>query len=693
MRNKVKYHVIYKYMIVVGILVFCECFFFRNILLHSELLISDRGDGRLTNLLVEHWWNFVIGRESFSEIAIFYPAEHVFGYTDLFLGYGILYSILRLIGFNMYVSYKWTLIMIHTIGTFSMYHLLEKKLGLKSVWAIFGTMAFAFSPTLARHLGHTQLMAVSYLPILLILIIGFCESFNSRLMRNIYAYSFICMFVLLTYTSWYVACFSGIFSLFFCLIYCTILALKKTPIFGLIRRQLMIVGKDLIGYCISVVVLYIPFISIYAPVMKSTAGYSYGDCKTYLPDIIDFFNVGESNLLLGKVIERLGYTCRGELSEGFSIVLLLAFVFFYIKYVKRYINNFEGSELIINELVNAACLTVFVCCLCIIRIGDMNLSLWKLVYTFLPIVRSVRAVARFMLWLSFPISVLTAYMANKCFDSRDINNLISVGICLLLFVSNINECGVTSGWSEKEEIDFINNVETPPANIEAFYIVDSDNTCDAPYIYQLDSFEIANKFSIKTINGYSGQFPEKWGGIWEVCSKSYETCIYDWVYRYNLQNVYAYDRARNDWIPLETRQKDWQYDDVFSPVDDKFSISTGLEDWNQGEFAWTSDNFKTTIENSRIEESGLNIRMEVCLDNYMAQNPNIEPYIQIFLDGDLKREVDVTNGIVEINIPVDNHESDLYEVSIKTNCYFNPKVIGINNDKRNLSLAMYYIGD
>lgn len=49
-------------------------------------------------------------------------------------------------------------------------------------------------------------------------------------------------------------------------------------------------------------------------------------------------------------------------------------------------------------------------------------------------------------------------------------------------------------------------------------------------------------------------------------------------------------------------------------------------------------------------------------------------------------------GYFELTIPMTGHRSDVYDIEIETNCYFNPKDIGINEDTRNLSVALYYIG-
>lgn len=132
--------------------------------------------------------------------------------------------------------------------------------------------------------------------------------------------------------------------------------------------------------------------------------------------------------------------------------------------------------------------------------------------------------------------------------------------------------------------------------------------------------------------------------------------------------------------------------DTFCPSENKFSLSSGLKDFIQGDFIWTGKNFKTTIKNKNIQEHGLVIKMSTCLDQYTAQNKELEPYIQLFIDGTYIQDLQVGNTYAEYLIPIDSHESDEYQIEIKTNCYFNPKDIGAGEDSRDLSIALYYIG-
>lgn len=678
-------------------LLFCEWFFFRNIIFTGTgALISDRADGRLTMLLTEHWWKFFNGKEKFSEIAMFFPVDDAFGYTDLFLGYGILHSLLRVFGFNMYVAFKWTLVFTHLFGTFTTYYLLKRKLNVSTGWSLFGTMAFCFSDTYARFLVHTQLNAVAYLPLLLILFVGFIENYNTRYKRNIYAYCMIGWFVLLTYNSWYVACFTGLFALFFIIVYLICLKRNKIKVLSLILQNIKYLWKDLIGYFLYMVILFVPFIKIYLPVMQKSSGYNYRDCVMYMPEIADIINVSEGNFMMGRIIEKLDYAGRGysfEVVEGFSVILLGLFIASVLVHKKHSNDCKSENDAIRISVMKALYISVVIGVFSVVRLSANGISMWKLIYKVIPVVRSMRAVARFWLWLSFPMAIITAYSMDKYWavDNERKKKSIIAAFVVLLFVSNINKVGVSTTWKDCDEIAFIESIADMPEDIKSFYIIDTAKTGDPGYIYQLDAFEIATVYGTKTINGYSGQSPSDWDGLWDVCSKKYELSAFEWVKNNRLENVYAYDRAENVWIPIEKRIEE-SMDNAFYPSENKASLSYGFHDWDNGEFAWTEKKFETQISNGNIQKDGLHIIMRSEKEKYLMQGVN-DDKIRIYVDDEPVKEVEAVDGIIDLIIPMDSHSDDLYSIRIETECYFVPADIGENGDSRELSLGIYYIGE
>lgn len=691
-----------KFVCVLLVLMFCEGFFLRNIL-WNDALIGDRGDGRLTNMLTEHWWRFLQGKEGFSELLMFHPVKGALGYSDMFLGHGLLYPVFRITGLNMFVSYKLSLILMHTLGMVSMVYLMRKKLKTGWGWSVFGTLAFCCSDTLARHIGHTQLAAVSMLPVLLILLIGIIQNFEIRRKRNMYTYAFIFLFAVLTYTAWYVAFFCGMYGLVFLIAGLRKVKSENFSLISGIKRFCAVIKYDWIGYVVFLIIVYIPFISIYLPVLWESAGYSYADVSRYLPELIDLVNVTDTNFMLGWLIRLLRLDDRGysyEVTEGFSCILL--FLFFYTFWTHKKRNNSKKArdpDLNIHVpetwntlIVENVFVTVMICIVFVIRLGSNGVSLWEIVYRLIPTAGSIRAVARFFLWMGFPMAVVTAYCADRYLSLKWKKINVPVVCVSLLFLSNINVNGVSSGWSAHEELAFIGQVAAPPEDADSFYIMDSEKKGDPAVICQLDAFEIANYYDLKTVNGYSGQYPADWDGLGDIYSDAYEISVYEWTNRHGLHHVYAYDRAQNIWTSLEDRMK-LGVDAIFYPTEHRFSMSSGLQDSGQGEFAWTDTDFKTVIKNADIQKTGLRIGLKTSYEYYMTQNPDLKPYIQLYVDHTYVRDIPVTDEYCEYTIPMTEHESDHYMIELRSNCYFNPKAIGLNDDGRELSMAIYYIGD
>ena len=690
--NKIRKKYILEIIIAAAILIFCEWFFFRNII-GTENLIGDRGDGRLTALLTEHWWRFFCGDEKFADINMFFPFDMDLGYTDMLLGYGLIYSVFRYFGMDVFASYKLMLMILQCIGVIAMYVLLRKKLNFSLIPSLFGTLAFSFSNSVVDHYSHTQLVAVNALPILLILLLGFIRGFENRKKRNIYAYLFLFSFILLAYTSWYVAFFTGLYCLVFAIAYLFKLWTSGETVIPTVKKWLLTIKWDMIGYIIFSAVLFIPFIYVYLPIFTASSGYDYVSVRAMMPRLWDFVNVPSSNLLLGKFQDSLGFSKLGELQEGFSLILFAVFFFGYI-YVRANREKLsESSELSVN-ISGTAFISVLICMLLILRINSEGLSLWQLVNIILPFSKSVRAVARFMMWLTFPMAVVSAFFMNVIGEVlkssvKHFNYYLSA-VTLLLVVSNIDTIGCYSYWNRTDEMNFISSVQAPPENAECFYIMDSSEVKDANVIYQIDAFEIATFYDIPTFNGYSGSSPEGWDELWNVDDAGYESHANNWAESHGLQNVYAYDRSGNTWASLQKRIIA-NSDSCFDPSNGIMSFNWGLADDTPADFVWTTRNAEITIKDPEITDR-IRLDVELPLSNYKKQSPETEPYFKVYVNDVYIRDLAASEGFTSYILPVEKAEDDIYTVRLETNSYFVPRDIRMNEDTRELSIALYYVG-
>ena len=526
------------------LLVILEAFFWRNILTNDGML-GDLGDGRFTTLITEHWWQFICGKESFSSIPIFYPNTTSLGYSDLHLGFGVFHIILRLFGVGIYPAFKWSVILMHFMGTITMYYLLRKTLKVSAIWSLIGTVGFSFCCSLSALSLHPQLFAVAMLPVLLIFFIGFIRNLKVRSKRNIYAYLTLAWFILLVYTSWYMACFTGIFSLVFLIVYAISLSAKKYKPFSMLMDTIKTIGVDLIGYIIFTIILAIPFISIYVPVMKEGSMYEYSGF--YLPDLIDLINVTESNLMMGWFMKLINIGARGrdhELAEGYSIIFLILFLVVCIDIFRIKKKELKFEQLLSKSIV----ITVIVCILLMLRWDGENGSLWAVVYTVLLPARAVHAVCRFLMWLCFPMSIMIAYWADglSIMKKDKVKLFLVPAILVLMVLSTINKNGVVTAFNYHDREAFMNSITPAPEDMESFYVENVSFEGEPWFASNIDGWEVALKVGKPTINGYSGHFPQGWG-LSDPLMENYHPYAQYWIEQNGLQNVYTYNLATGVW--------------------------------------------------------------------------------------------------------------------------------------------------
>ena len=548
-----------------ALIIVLELLFFRNVI-GNDRMFGDSGDGRLTMLLTEHWFRFFTGKEGFADLAMFYPNKNVAGYTDMFLGFGIIHSILRFLSFDMYLAYKMTLIAVHVSGSFTLYYLFRRKLGTGVLWSLFGVIAFSHSTTFARAAAiHTQLFGMSLLPFLSVQLVDVLQGFADRKRRNRGIYVFIIFFVLLMYTSWYVAFFTALFLLVMLVTW--LVTAEPGPKAALqdLRSVVITLGLDIVKFLILGIVLLVPFILIYLPVMRGSGGYDWGEAFSLSPEFADILNVGDSNLFLGRLIRRLHMDGRGELEEGMSVVLFAAYILA-LRFFLRKGREERGRGQLFFSVLALACA---VCLVLPMRMSGMGLSFWRyLVWKLIPGGKSVRAVARFLFFLSFPISVVASVYGEKKLKSCGHPRFaaaFSAFLLLLLFLTQIRRGGVYSYWNAGSHRAFVASVQEAPSSCEAFYVFNSGNKMRSAEQDQLDAFELASCMNVPTLNGYSGGMPEGWGKLWVIAGEDYLPAIAYISFSQGLDNVWGLDLATGSWsrLPLSSdlmrRERSWRF--------------------------------------------------------------------------------------------------------------------------------------
>lgn len=530
-------------------------FFFRDVLPQGRM-IGDRGDARLNNLIAEHWYKVFCGEDRYNNLSMFYPVQNTVSFTDMSLVTAIFYSGLRAMGIGMFAAYKIVVIGVHFAGSLALYCLLNKVLGCKKYASFAGVVAFSFAMGYSNRIIHTQMTAVSYLPVILIFLILAVKHFENAKRRRIYLFLLLTSYALLAYTGWYTFYFSAVFAIVYAAVFLCY-GWKSNPllmskIFDQIKKNI----RELAVWALYMFVLLIPFLRIYLPTSKIYGSRPWQEISYVSPGLIDVFNVGPNNLILGKLINALHLSnhrikMEGELTVGFSVVLLFALVWLSRKFfrektvvasakkAKRNGRNIPADRILIGSLIISILFSV------ILVINVSGVSLWWLIYAILPGAGSLKAVARFYLFLLIPMGILLAILLDRYPPGKRQMWMIGVYI-ILLWISNISTGGMYA-WNYETDLELLRNVSVPPEQVKVMAVCDSGTDYQEAYLNQLDAWMIANYYHIKTVNGYSGMFPVGWT-LWDVQDANYPLLIEQWKQSQGMEeDIWLYDRGTNEW--------------------------------------------------------------------------------------------------------------------------------------------------
>ena len=637
--------------LVTGILVcvfllFSEYFFFRNVLFTSQLL-SEPIDGRLCMLVTEHWWQFLQGHEKFNELAMFYPHKNVLSYTDMFFLFGMIHSFFRMLSFDMFDAFKYTLVLVHLVGTFACFYFCFKKLKISVIWSLFATVAFSFSHTYALFCMHPQLIAVSLLPVMAIFLFDFFNSYLNGKINNRSAYLFITSFALLISNSWYIAFFLVLFTLIFTVIFLFLLFIYRIR-FDFILTFIKKMWPHLIRYALCAFILLLPFIFVYLPTIHTVGGYDNEETFYYMPKLIDLIAPNTYNFIptaLSQKLSDIGTSVSAEIKAGFSLVLLTLFACTFIISVFKIKPCKSKQNKIIGTLIQSLFWAIIVFLILPVQLNADKDSLWAFVHHFVPGGSAIRCISRLWFWISFPMSVLTAYMANKYLKlPQTLKLTLSLSLLAALWVSNISENGIFSKFNKEQEIEFISRIAPPPADAEVFvFPFEFDENFLTPpitltferfhsqtFLHHIDAFVIASHFRIKTINGHSGVFPNGW-------DMSFPAYYFQFLKKYiednNLKNVYVYDKIHNKWMTYKAYLTDLRQYKLGDTV--TFGFNQNARYYLNGPFSFN--------QLSETNQTRLQLLLTELPETDLLLQVNAEP----FLNQKILTEVFVNNTLVD----------------------------------------------
>lgn len=545
----------------------CEIFYFRNIF-SSNLLFGDSGDGRLTNLIAEHWFQFFSGKEAFRDLIIFFPVKNTLSYSDTLLVFGVIHSLFRLCGLDIFTAYTLTLISVHVFGAFSMLYLLRKKIKLSFPACITGVILFAYSNMLIVN-AHPQLYAYFLLPFLLIFVFNYFENLHgARNKRLLYGCTSIVIFMSVLFNSYYIGYFFFLIAATFLIVFLSICVYKRAEPFKHIFVYIKTNILDFVVFICIGIVSACPFLYVYLPSLQEFGNRPWVEVFLLLPSPIDYINFDPRNLIYGKTLKNLQFPhSLGELQIGFPYITILAFFTAFIyachnlppkmrklaptpkkKTIrKEVIPVTEFSVLqywhIILVSLGVAVLWII---LTMIKFGE-DFSLWAIVYGLVPGASAIRAVARFCQTLMLPVALVVAFFVDVFFARITRKGLKAASMFIVVVFAMLEYTwigGVHAMWKQSDMQMILDDIPPPPPQCEVMYLAVGERFSPSAYFF-MDTWMIANHFGLKTIGGYSGQSPRGWS-LW-CASEDYENAVSHWININDIKNVYSYNRDTMQW--------------------------------------------------------------------------------------------------------------------------------------------------
>ena len=145
----------------------------------AHVVANDEGDPLLTAAILtwnaEHvpytdaWWQF----------PIFDPTADALAFSEHILGLSVLATPLYWLTGNTLVTYNVTLLLTYPLCGLAMYAFVRRLTG-STAAAFLAGLAYAFAPVRASQLPHIQLLAMFYLPLVLLGLHGFLETGRRR---------------------------------------------------------------------------------------------------------------------------------------------------------------------------------------------------------------------------------------------------------------------------------------------------------------------------------------------------------------------------------------------------------------------------------------------------------------------------------------------------------------------------------
>ncbi|RFB81370.1 hypothetical protein [Methylovirgula sp. 4M-Z18] len=469
----------------------------------GEAMPGDLGDARFNMYVLEHFFRRLSGSAvSFASPHMFYPYPGTLFFSDTHIGTAWIYSIFRALGLDDYMAFKAWFFTGYVL-TYAASYYVFLRLGTRPWIAAVGAALFTFSLPSVAQIGHAQLVYRCCVPLAMLAFWQWCQTgriklllrsifwLNVQMLISVYLGVFLAMLMVLFYVTFIILSPSRW------------LALRAIPD---VRNVLPnIAWRDYLAAAIwiAVAALTIFILHKYQEVSRiyglkrpfedvrmmlpRPASYLISSILPYYRDLTQSLGAGiplpqEHNLFVG--VGTLGLFVAGLFGLRSQPGTRCDVTF--------------AQYALIAALLVAFCVTQFA-----------HFTLYRMIGT-LPGLHAIRAVARVMLILVFPISVV-AVKGIETLWRDGVAAPVRYAVCtVLLFV-----CGFEIGMADKNTYlvsqsearikPIVAAARMRGAAVERPILAVTLADTDIQYIFtEIDASLAAQRLGWPTVNGYSG---------------------------------------------------------------------------------------------------------------------------------------------------------------------------------------------
>lgn len=684
-------------------------FFYKQFYSGFGIIFGDEFDANIEVFLTSHWFGWFFDGRNWNEPLYFYPHANTLGYNDGYFMYGIISIPFRLIGLDVITSQEMVHVTVKLIGFISMVFLMNHLTQSRTIFSLLGATLFTLIISSSIQASHGQLFVSSFAPLLALLMLKSIEGIRSgnKLKLITYGTIFAAIYSALFLTGFYMAWFSGLFVIIFVLFFI---------VFDAGHAKQIVVESLQVKWPIFLVVFLffiflIPFLNVYLTSLNETGGQGYAAKMHFSLIPSDIINCGSGSFIWGGVfdwinartpelVNSLGYGLHslwrgGEFQVGFTPDVIVVLTLILILYLTNKLKNYPRwyVALIFGTLFSL-----------LLPISIAGFSPWYFVDKLIPGSQGARVIARYYIFLAFPVSVLITYFFIKQAERGKWIGFFVFILFSFITLSQINTRPPVV-LDARHQAEMIEAVPAPPSLCKSFFTSSPNPTPigNVPTIYRanIQAMLIADKVGIPTLNGFATFNPRDWNFEY---TKHYNENFLNYLKIHQLEGVCMYDICKEKWYmpdafslqhPVRFCGSNALY---LNSENDRSSLLTN--GWSTPETWGVWSNASSALINLPIP-IGFGDYLEISFSSHALLSPSHDVLsVNIFVDGKYTGEFiynypqDSTNKVRKFVVKrnATDPKSSTLMVEFKIDTPISPQSIGLNDDTRLLGIGLEWIG-